>query len=273
MGAATEPRSCRRRRLGWHRDSGQRGTRGRPGRRRSRCVRPSAPVSIHGWRRRGRRHRCTAARRASSSRRTGCLPGRSRRSHPQHRILGREVEVVVVVLAAGAGVGAGRRVVTGSPPSSTARPCRVGPTIPEGELATVGPLAVAAGHDLLPLRLACGARSARRGGARIRSLAARFLGGLEVRRVRINAERAEVDSLGSGSGKLAMPRSRMHCETPAGRSRRPPTLSRPRRVRRLGGWRCARPAAPAVAVCGGDQFHEGGHREHVMIRRWVMAPP
>ena len=102
---------------------------------------------------------------------------------PQARALGRQVEVVEVVLAAGAGEGAGLGVDAGATAFEVEHDLgRVGPTLPEGELAAIGTLTVAPGHDLLPVRLAGGTRSARpaRPGDGIRCLA-RLLGGLELR--------------------------------------------------------------------------------------------
>ena len=69
----------------------------------------------------------------------------------ERRILAREAPVVGIVLAAGAGEGAGRRVEADAAAVEVEHDLgRVGPALPEGELAAIGTLAVASGHDPFP---------------------------------------------------------------------------------------------------------------------------
>ena len=114
--------------------------------------------------------------------------------------------VPLPVNAAGCGVGTGAAAV-----EEKHDPGRVGPALPEGELAAIGTLAVAARHDLLPTG-GSGARLIWRG-AIVEDAVASLSGGvhLDVSPCREGIPTTmNPFSLTCGSGKPSTPLSRMH---------------------------------------------------------------
>src|SRR4029450_12486422 len=99
-----------------------------------------------------------------------------------------DAPVVKVRLAGGAGEGAGRRIDAGAAAVEVEDDlARVGPVLPEGELAAIGTLAVVARHDLVPPGIA----------GRIASITGRSWrqqrltgppGGIEYRRIGVDVE-------------------------------------------------------------------------------------